>query len=267
MNGWKWAGSNTGSVTAMNSASAAILISTRIALSVALSRVPAISRPATTQMMKIAGRLMIPPSSGPWIERVGQAEPDRFQEPRRIARPADRHRADDQRIFEDQRDPDHPRDQLAEHDVGVGVGRSRRGDHRRDLGISERGAGADHAGDGEGEDDGRTRPCPRRRRSGSGCRCRRSRRRRARRDAASDKRLPEPVLLGHVLPRDDRLANIPVLHRLPPRSGACDLAVAAGKRASIILADAHARARAADRRDGREHREPAGHLIFDLVAE
>ena len=39
----------------MNSASAAILMSTRIALTVALSRVPAISRTATTQMMKIAG--------------------------------------------------------------------------------------------------------------------------------------------------------------------------------------------------------------------
>ncbi len=43
-------------------ANAANLMTTRMALSVALSRVPAISRPATTQMMKIAGRLRTPPS-------------------------------------------------------------------------------------------------------------------------------------------------------------------------------------------------------------
>ena len=76
MNGSKCAALNTGSATAMNSASAAILMSTRMALSVALSRVPAISRPATTQMMKIAGRLMTPPSSGPWISASGKPEAD-----------------------------------------------------------------------------------------------------------------------------------------------------------------------------------------------
>ena len=73
-----------------------------------------------------------------------------------IARPADRNRADHQRIFEDQRDPDHPGDQFAEHRIGISVGAARRGDHRRNFRIGKRSAGADHAGNGEGENDGRT---------------------------------------------------------------------------------------------------------------
>ena len=156
MNGWKCEASNTGSATAMNSASASSFTTTRKALSVALSRVPAISRPATTTMMKIAGRLMIPPSSGPCTSACGSPIPMELQESGGIARPADRDRADHQRIFEDQRDADHPGDQLAEHRIGIGVGAARRRDHRRDFGIGERCAGADHAGDGEGQDDRRT---------------------------------------------------------------------------------------------------------------
>ena len=42
---------------------------------------------------------------GPLHQSVGQPEPIRIQEARRIARPADRHGADHQRIFEDQRQP------------------------------------------------------------------------------------------------------------------------------------------------------------------
>ena len=75
MKGWKWPALNTGKATAMNRASAAILMRTRIALTVALSRVPAISIAATTQMMKIAGRLSTPPSSGPWINALGNPMP------------------------------------------------------------------------------------------------------------------------------------------------------------------------------------------------
>ena len=75
MNGWKLAALKTGRATAMNSASAASLITTRMALSVALSRVPAISRPATTTMMKMAGRLTIPPSSGPLVSACGKPMP------------------------------------------------------------------------------------------------------------------------------------------------------------------------------------------------
>src|SRR3546814_12467546 len=47
---------------------------------------------------------------------------------------------------------DDPGDELADDDIGVGVSAARGGDHRRHLGIGERGAGADHAGDEEGED-------------------------------------------------------------------------------------------------------------------
>ena len=75
MNGWKLAALKTGKATARNSASAASLITTNMALSVALSRVPAISSPATTTMMKIAGKLMIPPSSGPLISAGGSGAP------------------------------------------------------------------------------------------------------------------------------------------------------------------------------------------------
>ena len=47
-----------------NTASAIIFTPTSTAFSVALSRVPNDSTPATTAMMKIAGTLRIPPSSG-----------------------------------------------------------------------------------------------------------------------------------------------------------------------------------------------------------
>ena len=57
MNGWRLADLKYGSATATNTISARTFTATRMALSVALSRVPAMSSPATTAMMKTAGRL------------------------------------------------------------------------------------------------------------------------------------------------------------------------------------------------------------------
>ena len=104
MKGWKWAALKTGSATMTNSASASILITTRMELTVgalAQCRRPADRR--RPQMMKIAGKLTMPPSSAPGSARR-EVQPMDFSKPRGIARPADRDRADDQRIFEDQRD-------------------------------------------------------------------------------------------------------------------------------------------------------------------
>ncbi|MCY1463882.1 hypothetical protein D9M71_818360 [compost metagenome] len=63
MNGCRLAESNAGSATATNTPSAMIFSTTRIALSVALSLVPSIRPPATTQVMITAGRLNTPPST------------------------------------------------------------------------------------------------------------------------------------------------------------------------------------------------------------
>jgi len=71
MNGVRLAESNAGSATTMNTASAISLNTTRIALSVALSRVPAMSMPATRKVMTIAGRLITPPACGPAMSAVG----------------------------------------------------------------------------------------------------------------------------------------------------------------------------------------------------
>ena len=148
-------------------------------------------------------------------QRIRQAEADRLQEPRRIAGPADRHGADHQRIFEDQRDADHPRDQLAEHDVGIGISRARRRDHRRNLGVSERRAGADQAGDREGQDDRRTglpRPDPDQSENAGA-----NDRAHTERDEVRPRQcLLEPMLFRHVFARDDRLAHVPVLHGQAP---------------------------------------------------
>ena len=72
MNGCRLSGLNAGSATAMNTARAISLNTTRIALSVALSRVPAISRPATMNVMTMAGRLMTPPACGPAARAAGR---------------------------------------------------------------------------------------------------------------------------------------------------------------------------------------------------
>ena len=47
-------------------------------------------------------------------------------------------------IFQDQIPADDPRDQLAHGGVGVGVGRTRNGDHGREFGITEAGQRADN---------------------------------------------------------------------------------------------------------------------------
>ena len=55
----------TGSARTTNTVSAAILIATRTALMVALSRVPTTRSQVTRPAMPIAGRLISPPSIGP----------------------------------------------------------------------------------------------------------------------------------------------------------------------------------------------------------
>jgi len=73
MNGCRLALSNAGRATATKIASAISLNTTRMALSVALSLVPAISMPATSQVMMIAGRLIMPPSTcGPAASQAGR---------------------------------------------------------------------------------------------------------------------------------------------------------------------------------------------------
>ena len=151
---------------------------------------------------------------GPLDEAARKRRADARQEPRSVARPADRDRADDQAIFEDQRPADDPGDQLAEHDVAVGVGAARRRIHRRHLGISERREGADHARDGEAEDDRRAGLGGAD--AGQGQDARADDRADAERDQVRPgERLVKPMLFRHVLASDDRLADVPVLHDAP----------------------------------------------------
>jgi len=91
---------------------------------------------------------------------------------------------------------------------------ARRRDHCRHLGICERGARANHAGDGEGQYNrgaglGGANP-DQREDAGPDNRT----------DAERDKVRPaqgprEPMMLGHILTSDNRLADVPVLHALP----------------------------------------------------
>ena len=73
MNGLKFSGLKYGMVTATKTIRATTFRTTSRAFTVALSRVPRISRPATTRMMKMAGRFRIPPSSGPAASSGGIA--------------------------------------------------------------------------------------------------------------------------------------------------------------------------------------------------
>jgi hypothetical protein len=78
MNGSKLPALNTPNAITTNISNASIFTTTRIALTVALSFVPKISIPATIAMMMTAGKLAIPPSSGPLdkavlIPRSGEA--------------------------------------------------------------------------------------------------------------------------------------------------------------------------------------------------
>ena len=61
----------TGRVSTTNIESAAILIATSTALTVALSLVPSTSRPVITAAMDIAGKLISPPSNGPRTNSSG----------------------------------------------------------------------------------------------------------------------------------------------------------------------------------------------------
>ncbi|MNT42614.1 hypothetical protein D3C72_1790420 [compost metagenome] len=73
MNGCRLLVSNAGRATATKMASAISLNTTRIALRVALSLVPAISISATSQVMTMAGRLIMPPSTcGPAASMAGR---------------------------------------------------------------------------------------------------------------------------------------------------------------------------------------------------
>ena len=71
MKGSKLAGLNTPNAMMMNISSASSLMTTRIALTVALSLVPKISMPATSAMISTAGILAMPPSSGPLAKAIG----------------------------------------------------------------------------------------------------------------------------------------------------------------------------------------------------
>ena len=127
-------------------------MTTSTMLSVALSRVPAISMPITASATSTAGRLMIPPPCGPTSSVGGQVDARRLQPADQIARPADRDRRAGQRIFEDQAPADDPGERLAERGIAEGIGAARGRDHRRQFGIGQRRAGADRAGDREGQD-------------------------------------------------------------------------------------------------------------------
>ena len=74
-----------------------------------------------------------------------------------VAAPADRdrHRADG--VLENQVPADHPREDLAERGVGVGVGAAGDRNHRRELGVAQRGEGADEAGHHVRQHDARAR--------------------------------------------------------------------------------------------------------------
>src|SRR5215510_7060480 len=65
----------------MNAASAASLMNTRMRLTVALSRVPSASRPATASEIRIAGTLMMPPAWGPASNASGTCQPDDLMKP------------------------------------------------------------------------------------------------------------------------------------------------------------------------------------------
>ena len=151
----------------------------------ALSREPSASSPATASEITIAGTLISPPAIGPASNASGTGQPAELDDAGGITGPADRDGAADDGVFEDQRPADDPGEQLAERDVGVGVRAAGHRHHRRHLGVRERRAGADDAGDDERQDHCRPRHARRRRRSACRCRCRRCRRRRARPGAAS----------------------------------------------------------------------------------
>ncbi len=79
-----------------------------------------------------------------------------------VPRPGDGHRGVADGVLEEQVPADDPGDQLAQRGVGVRVGAARHRDHGGELGVAERGEGADDGRQDEGEDERRARAGPRR---------------------------------------------------------------------------------------------------------
>jgi hypothetical protein len=74
--------SKAGSASATKIASATSLIATRMRLTVALSREPIASSPATASEITIAGTLTSPPANGPFSNASGTGQPaDRITPP------------------------------------------------------------------------------------------------------------------------------------------------------------------------------------------
>ena len=75
-----------------------------------------------------------------------QIEAEAREDALEVAAPADRHGHRADRVLEDQVPADDPGDDLAERRVGVGVGAARDRDHRRELGVAQRGEAAGEPG-------------------------------------------------------------------------------------------------------------------------
>ncbi|MNT35401.1 hypothetical protein D3C72_1714270 [compost metagenome] len=88
-------------------------------------------------------------------QRQRQVDAPAVQEADRVAGPAHRHRADHQRVLQDQAPAHHPGHRLAERGVTVGVGAAGGRHHGRQFGVGQRRAGADRAGDRKGDQHGR----------------------------------------------------------------------------------------------------------------
>ena len=133
----------------MKNRMAATLMATITALKRALSRTPMTSSTMMSRTMITAGRLMMAPgefADGAAVIHIGSCDADAGEEPLHVAAPADRHGHRADRVLEDQVPADHPRDDLAERRVGVGVGAAGDRHHRRELGVAERGERAREAG-------------------------------------------------------------------------------------------------------------------------
>ena len=85
------------------------------------------------------------------LQGVRQVDPDRIEQSADKAGPADRDGRCAEGIFEDQGPAHQPGDELTHHRVGVSVSGAGDWHHRGELGIAERGKGADHAGDHEAD--------------------------------------------------------------------------------------------------------------------
>ena len=131
---------NAVSAIAPNMTSTPSLMRTMIVLTIADSRVPRMSSSAHRPTSTTAGRLMIPPSSGPPLSAAGSVQPKRLAEQVvEVAAPPRRDRGGRDAVLEHQARGDAHRDDLAERRVRVGVGRARdrhRGGH---LGVADGG--------------------------------------------------------------------------------------------------------------------------------